>query len=417
MKDVFPGYFGTDENVIRAVWENCVMVFDTNILLDLFRIPQADQQKLLTVIEKLSGKLWLPHQVGLEFLRQKDAEIETQIRLHKSSAQTIKSSISGLLNQLTDYKRHHWIDFPALEAIFKDAEAKANEDIQRRYDEKISYEDVCRGVTDKLANIYAGKTGLSYPAEVLSEKLAFADRRMRAGIPPGFGDLNKSTGKQGGDVLVWLQMMEHAKEIAKPIVFVTRDSTKRDWLWQPKGRIAELLPELINEFREFTGQAIIGYDFSSFFPVLEKYLAIVAEPALVASLESVREAERVADSASVAPVDDFGRPLFVADKAASTILRKARNVFLHLQSALFALGAVVGDGIPTTNESTHGVIARLVKKGILNYTEGDDIADLLADLNFAIETSDYSMAANLAESGRVWINDLVGRIPIPRRRV
>ena len=59
----------TDWSVIsEKVWQNGVIVFDTNVLLNLYRYNEEARDELLKLMKSFQKRLWMPYQVGLEFL-------------------------------------------------------------------------------------------------------------------------------------------------------------------------------------------------------------------------------------------------------------------------------------------------------------------------------------------------------------
>lgn len=75
------------------------------------------------------------------------------------------------------------------------------------------------------------------------------ERRYQNKIPPGYKDARKGGDQQYGDLILWLQVIDQAKESGKPIVFVT-DDRKDDWWLNFKGKTIGPLPELIDEIRQ-----------------------------------------------------------------------------------------------------------------------------------------------------------------------
>ena len=81
-------------------------------------------------------------------------------------------------------------------------------------------------------------------------------------IPPGYRDTSKSKDeisyyiynqlhfeREYGDLMIWFQIMDHAKKDGlKHIIFVT-DDDKRDWWWTKDKKKLGVRPELIEEIR------------------------------------------------------------------------------------------------------------------------------------------------------------------------
>jgi hypothetical protein len=78
-----------------------------------------------------------------------------------------------------------------------------------------------------------------------------AERRIALRIPPGFKE-RKEDYRKHGDVVVWLQLLDHGKGSGKPIVWVTRDN-KEDWWLRDSGKTVGPRPELIQEMYTTAG--------------------------------------------------------------------------------------------------------------------------------------------------------------------
>lgn len=69
MKELFPGYYRKTEADIKRIWENGIIMFDTNVLLNLYRYSESTQKTILELIKKFSSQIYLPHQAALEYNR------------------------------------------------------------------------------------------------------------------------------------------------------------------------------------------------------------------------------------------------------------------------------------------------------------------------------------------------------------
>ncbi|EKE27035.1 MAG: hypothetical protein ACD_4C00082G0002, partial [uncultured bacterium (gcode 4)] len=68
---MFSEYYPLNLDLIKGLWKNAIFVFDTNILLNLYRYSNETSEQFLKTIEKLGNRAWLPHQVALEFHRNR----------------------------------------------------------------------------------------------------------------------------------------------------------------------------------------------------------------------------------------------------------------------------------------------------------------------------------------------------------
>src|SRR5665647_778377 len=71
MKKSFYGYYSPTTEQYQLLWKEGLIVFDANVLLNLYRLPTTARDELISVLELLKERLWIPHQVALEFQRRR----------------------------------------------------------------------------------------------------------------------------------------------------------------------------------------------------------------------------------------------------------------------------------------------------------------------------------------------------------
>jgi hypothetical protein len=59
MKSIFPGHYELAPNELRELWKEAVFVFDTNVLLNLYRYPQVGYP-LRSRSHYILGSPWIP---------------------------------------------------------------------------------------------------------------------------------------------------------------------------------------------------------------------------------------------------------------------------------------------------------------------------------------------------------------------
>lgn len=288
MKDLYRGYYNPDESAYKAMWNNAIFIFDTNVLLSLYRYQSKTVTSLLDVVEKLNDRIWIPYHVGLEYQRRRIDVIAGQHdrfsqvkKIMQAFANDVDKAASRLtqdLDALQLKKRHSLI---SRDDIVEDVQAKtigALKSAQEQHVEKLndleresistSSEDVIR---TQLEALFSNKIGLP-PAsqEILDQLYKEGEQRYRKSIPPGFKDANKANTKndkepecftyagleyrrQYGDLIIWKQILEYAKaNTLKDLVFVTDDS-KEDWWKVSKGKTVGVHPELVDEIHREAG--------------------------------------------------------------------------------------------------------------------------------------------------------------------
>ncbi|MGW7499712.1 PIN-like domain-containing protein [Streptomyces luteogriseus] len=72
MFDGFAEYRTPSVEDYQRLFSFGLVVVDTNVLLTLYRSNQRTREDLLTVLDRLRERLWVPHQVLAEFWRNRE---------------------------------------------------------------------------------------------------------------------------------------------------------------------------------------------------------------------------------------------------------------------------------------------------------------------------------------------------------
>ena len=191
MQDIFPGYYKPNEEEIRQAWNECLLVLDTNVLLNLYRYPKPACDALLNALAQITTRLWVPHQVALEYQQNRLAVIAEQIRRFDDVRKVLhdtKKSLENDLDRLQLKKRHSSIDPQELvgniETLFKNfttnLEHLENEQIN------ISADDPIRAKLDELSMGRLGPCPSSQ--QYLEDLYKEGKRRYEEKIPPSYKD-------------------------------------------------------------------------------------------------------------------------------------------------------------------------------------------------------------------------------------
>ena len=82
-------------------------------------------------------------------------------------------------------------------------------------------------ILDKLLLLFDGKVGEGFDKSKISEIEKEGADRYKKKIPPGYKD-NKKSNNNYGDLIIWKELLQYAKENSKGIIFITGDR-KEDW--------------------------------------------------------------------------------------------------------------------------------------------------------------------------------------------
>lgn len=98
MNKHYPEYKRLTLDAINVIWERGVIVLDTNILLNLYRYSEATRDDILSAMEKLKDRLWMPYQVGLEYFNNCINTFTAIVDMHKSFKKKLSQGRMDLLN-------------------------------------------------------------------------------------------------------------------------------------------------------------------------------------------------------------------------------------------------------------------------------------------------------------------------------
>jgi rRNA-processing protein FCF1 len=298
MADQFSGsflqYLPPDENRTRVAITEGMVVVDTNVLLDAYRYTTAARNELFAALRALKDRLWIPHQVALEFHKNRASVIAS----HGDSYSDISKSITNfrkkyedeLANGIREFANR--VSLPAddqkqllrtLDQALGNLQRQVN-DLQARHgiSERFLFEDP---VLRELQTLLDGHVGHTPSADEAATARTEAERRVREDIPPGFKDSAKDD--PCGDYLLWHQALCEVRQRSVPLVFVTRDS-KCDWFLRIKGKMLGALPALVEEARAIAGVDFLALPTRSFLIHTKSYLNIVVSESTLKQTEALR---------------------------------------------------------------------------------------------------------------------------------
>ena len=245
MKNIFPGYSKKTETQIKEIWKNGTIMFDANVLLNLYRYSNETRRIIIDLITKFKGKIWLPHQSALEYNRNRYEVIADQEKAYKEFIDKIKQIQKDLQStSKTPFlsERVH----RDLNKVFE----KVNSEVEKSIDKYCDYLK-SDPIYDELSELFENKISEPYKNEKLEQLYKEGQERFDKKIPPGYEDeKNKEGNRKYGDFILWNQVIDKAKETKAPIIFIT-DERKKDWWWKIKdGRNMGPRQELTEEISE-----------------------------------------------------------------------------------------------------------------------------------------------------------------------
>lgn len=290
MKQILPQYYQFSDKEFEQLFKECIFVFDTNVLLNIYRYPVSAKEDFLKILKRLSKeeRVWLPFQVCLEFQENRLTVIAEQKRKFsevKKIISDIKKDLTNKLHRLELRKRHSLINPDELtekiEDAFNEYENHLGEIEKEQVD--IYQKDFIR---DEIDTIFKDKTGESFSQEELNEIYKEGALRYKQQRPPGFEDEKEKKDKfyfhndltvrrEFGDLIYWKEVIRYVdKNNIKKLVLVT-DDDKDDW-WQKIGS-KKIGPrkELISEITSQTELEMFHmYNSEKFMEFAKKFLRV-----------------------------------------------------------------------------------------------------------------------------------------------
>lgn len=241
MKNTFLEFNPISKDLIKKLWDSAIFVFDANVLLNLYRYSDDTSTKFLETIVKLKDRVWLPHQVGLEFNKNRLIVICDESNRYKEFSKKINDIILEVENKNRN---------PFLSASLFEKLIEVKSDIKKEVEEKIKfYEDSLNNdcLLDKINLAFESKVGNCYTTEELKKIIDEGEKRYKDKVPPGFCDIKKPESERYGDLIIWKQIISKAKSDKNDIIFIL-DDRKEDWWLEHQGKTISPRPELLKEF-------------------------------------------------------------------------------------------------------------------------------------------------------------------------
>lgn len=250
----------------QELWESAVFIFDTNVLLNLYRYSAKTRNSLLSAFESLKDRVWIPYQVAYEYMRKRCEVIYETVQRYEQFAKEIDSFTNRTVETLrltsndeevSELKRY----------LFKWLDSNKDRNLLVLNVEEDE-------ILDKILTIFDGKVGEGIDDEEILLIRKEGEERYKKLIPPGYMDRKKQKDREDdnnayGDLIIWKQIIKYAKENKKGIVYVTHDQ-KEDWWNIVKGKTIGPRPELRKEFMDETKQEFHMYSMNSFINTYNK---------------------------------------------------------------------------------------------------------------------------------------------------
>lgn len=259
MRQAVKEYLELTEAQKRDLCKSATIVFDTNVLINLYRFSAKTRSALLKSMQFVANRIWIPKHVAEEFMRTRYGAI------HDASAcyTTLSDKRDKFINECIAHLR-----------LQKESpEINELQSFMEKWLEKQKSDNlyVCSYSEDKLLekllNLFDSRVGPGFLNEELAAIKKEGALRYKRKQPPGYKDqpkeIDETDNNAYGDYIIWREILRYSAEQKVDIIFVTHDQ-KEDWWNIVHGKTIGPRVELRKEFYEATNQTFHMYNMNTF---------------------------------------------------------------------------------------------------------------------------------------------------------
>lgn len=255
LREQFGAWYPLDLETRQKLTAEGRIVLDTNVLIALYRMNTSAREDLISLLRSIGDRLWIPHQVGLEFHRNRLTVIHDQEAIITKLRASLRQAEEVLIEASKMIRDHPTIDAKNFTDSVADGIGSIDQYLETvRTDLSISLASAISAdpILAEVTALFDGRVGPPYPPERQEEIEKEAKRRVEHKIPPGFADSKKPDGRSSGDYIVWRQILDEASRESVPVLFITNDQ-KEDWYRRQHGMTVGPRIELILEMQAEAG--------------------------------------------------------------------------------------------------------------------------------------------------------------------
>lgn len=334
MTEMFKGYSSYSEEEYKRIWNNALIVTDTNILLNFYRCSEDAKNEIFKILAANKNRLWIPYHVGQEYFYCRNKVMSSAYNEYDDMISSFKKKFEearGIINkrknnQLECKSKIYNIIDDSLEQIKKlllDEKDKKKPKFQKNE------------IEDEIIKIFDRCIGENFEEQEYEKVKKEGDRRLREKIPPGFRDEDK---EENGDYYIFYSLIRKSKNDNKDIIFIT-DDVKDDWFNIYKGEKHGGRNELLNEFYKETGNLLLIYTSDGF---LKKYNENKSEPdkakmdKIIKELINIRKKEYIKEKAYLSHPSDREEVLnYLSSMVRKLDISDFQNLELYKKSSIF----------------------------------------------------------------------------------
>jgi hypothetical protein len=222
VRKTFPGYYRPDNDDFSNLWKNCIFVFDASVLLNIYRYTPATRDDFIDILDKISDRLWIPHQAALEYQKNRLDVINQQLSAYEKIQKSLDSNKAKILTDFKTFSRHPYIIVDQLIENIESAFTEINKELSNKKKTHPNLLDK-DNLRETITNLLEGKVGTAFSHDELKKIYKEGKERYEQNIPPGYNDEKKDGIKKFGDLILWCQIIDYVKSKQKPVILIIDD--------------------------------------------------------------------------------------------------------------------------------------------------------------------------------------------------
>ena len=102
LRDHYCGWLTPDPGVRESAFRSGLVVVDANILLALYEVGADAREEVLAILEGVANRIWVPHQVVIEYSRNRRRVVEARVHNFTDTRRSVKAAEAAAIKALTD---------------------------------------------------------------------------------------------------------------------------------------------------------------------------------------------------------------------------------------------------------------------------------------------------------------------------
>lgn len=354
MRSIIKEFIEPSNTDKRRLWEKAVFVFDTNVLLNLYRYSAKTRNSLLDAFESLKDRVWIPYQVAYEFMRRRCEVIYETVQRYTQ----FEKEIQAFTQKATDILR-----LTSADEEFSELNRFLIKWLNSNKEQNLLVQNAARDeILEKILLIFDGRVGGNIGESELRCIQEEGKERYAKAMPPGYKDKKKikeetDDNNAFGDLIIWKQILKYAKDHQVGIIYVTHDQ-KEDWWNIIKGKTIGPRVELRREFMDETQQEFHMYSMHSFISTYNEINENFIDKRVVDEVISLDKVSKRKKKMPYSLSEQVLRAEETLDKIQSRILRR-QQIIKNIEDKYQNQGIDLPDNIQTQYDNTKAKIEEL----------------------------------------------------------